>query len=85
MDAAPRFDDEERFDRRRIRLADIDGTGTTDVLYIGEDGVRVWFNQSGNAWSAPTTIAVFQVSTTRTMSRASQHSSTWARMRSSSR
>ena len=27
MDRAPRFDSEERFDPRRIRLADIDGTG----------------------------------------------------------
>jgi YD repeat-containing protein len=59
MDQAPRFDNEERFDPRRIRLADIDGTGSADLLYIGEDGVRAWFNQSGNAWSAPTFIAVF--------------------------
>ena len=57
MDDAPRFDDEERFDPRRIRLADIDGSGTADLLYIGEDGVTAWFNQSGNAWSAPTAIA----------------------------
>ena len=54
MDLAPRFDNEERFDPRRIRLADIDGTGTADLLYVGEDGVTAWFNQSGNAWSAPT-------------------------------
>ena len=59
MDRAPRFAAEERFDPRRIRLADIDGTGTADILYIGADGVRAWFNQSGNAWSAPNTIAVF--------------------------
>jgi RHS repeat-associated protein len=59
MDAAPRFDNEERFDPRRIRLADIDGSGTADILYIGETGVSAWFNQSGNAWSAPTFIAVF--------------------------
>ena len=58
MDLAPRFDDEERFDPRRVRLADIDGTGTADLLYIGADGVTAWFNQSGNAWSAPTLIAV---------------------------
>jgi hypothetical protein len=59
MDQAPRFDNEERFDPARIRLADIDGTGSADLLYIGQDGIRAWFNQSGNAWSAPTTIAVF--------------------------
>ena len=31
MDLAPRFDNEERFDPRRIRLADIDGSGTADI------------------------------------------------------
>jgi RHS repeat-associated protein len=59
MDLAPRFDNEERFDPRRIQLADIDGSGTADLLYVGEQGVTAWFNQSGNAWSAPTAIAVF--------------------------
>ena len=59
MDGAPRFIDEERFDPRRIRLADIDGSGTTDLLYIGADGVQVCFNQSGNSWATPTRIAVF--------------------------
>lgn len=59
MDFAPRFDSEDRFDPKRTRLADIDGTGTADLLYIGADGVRVWYNQSGNAWSAATHLAVF--------------------------
>ena len=59
MDAAPRFDSQESFDPRRIRLADIDGSGSADLLYIGSDGVRAWFNQSGNAWSAANEIAVF--------------------------
>ncbi|HEY6315369.1 MAG TPA: SpvB/TcaC N-terminal domain-containing protein [Streptosporangiaceae bacterium] len=59
MDGAPRFDTEERFDPRRILPADIDGSGTADLLYLGEDGVTAWFNQSGNAWSLPTPMAVF--------------------------
>jgi RHS repeat-associated protein len=59
MDRAPRFIDEERFDARRIRLADVDGTGTADLVFIGGDGVQVCFNQSGNSWSAPNKIAVF--------------------------
>jgi RHS repeat-associated protein len=59
MDSAPRFGDEERFDPRRIRLADVDGTGLTDIVYVGADGVQVWFNQSGNAWSAGNRAAVF--------------------------
>ncbi len=59
MDNAPRFADEERFDPRRVWLADVDGSGATDVLYVGDDGVLVCFNQSGNAWTAPTLLAVF--------------------------
>jgi Insecticide toxin TcdB middle/N-terminal region len=36
----------------RIRLADIDGAGVTDIIYIGrEEGVRLYFNQSGNSWA----------------------------------
>ena len=53
MDNAPRFDDPDQFDQRRIRLADIDGCGTTDMIYLGARRRPLWFNQSGNAWSAP--------------------------------
>jgi len=59
MDRAPRIADSERFDPHRIRLTDIDASGTTDLLYIGADGVQVWFNQSGNGWGAGQRIAVF--------------------------
>ena len=59
MDRAPRFIDEERFDPRRIRLADLDGSGSADLVFIGGDGLQVCFNQSGNSWSAPNKIAVF--------------------------
>ncbi|UQA61432.1 SpvB/TcaC N-terminal domain-containing protein [Polyangium aurulentum] len=51
MSNAPRFDDPLRFDPRRIRLADINGSGTTDILYIGADGIQIAFNQAGNSWS----------------------------------
>jgi RHS repeat-associated protein len=53
MDNAPYFDQPDQFDHQRIRLADIDGTGATDMLYLHRDGVRLYFNQSGNSWSAP--------------------------------
>ena len=59
MDRAPRFDSDDLFDPRRIRLADTDGTGNVDLLYVGTGGVTVWFNQSGNSWSAPNLVAVF--------------------------
>ena len=51
MDNAPWFDRPDLFDQRRIRLADIDGSGVTDILYLGRHGVQVYFNQSGNSWS----------------------------------
>ena len=53
MDNAPSFDNPDQFDHKRIRLADIDGSGTTDIIYLHRDGVRLYFNQSGNSWSQP--------------------------------
>lgn len=51
MDKAPCFDFPDMFDQRRIRLADIDGSGTTDIVYLATDGVFLYFNLSGNQWS----------------------------------
>ncbi len=51
MDHAPWFDTPEQFDQRRIRLADIDGSGTIDIIYLGRDGVYLYFNRCGNSWS----------------------------------
>jgi RHS repeat-associated protein len=59
MDNAPWFDDPDQFDQKRIRLTDIDGSGTTDIIYLHRDGVRLYFNQSGNSWSLPHTLTVF--------------------------
>jgi RHS repeat-associated protein len=53
MDAAPWLEDSDLFDPRRIRLADVDGSGPVDLIYLGRDGARVWFNRSGNEWSTP--------------------------------
>jgi RHS repeat-associated protein len=59
MDAAPVFDEPDQFDERRVRLADVDGTGPTDLIYLHRDGVRVWFNQSGNGWGAANRLSLF--------------------------
>jgi RHS repeat-associated protein len=48
MDGSPCFDASEPFDARRIRLGDIDGSGTTDISYLDADNVAIYFNQSGN-------------------------------------
>ena len=34
MGHAPWFDEPDQFDHKRIRLADIDGSGTVDVVYL---------------------------------------------------
>jgi RHS repeat-associated protein len=59
MDGAPWFDEPDLFDQRRVRLADTDGAGTTDVLYLGRDGVRIYLNLGGNALSTARRVPEF--------------------------
>jgi RHS repeat-associated protein len=50
------------WDPRRVRLADVDGTGTTDMLYLGppgSGGTRIYLNQFGNTWSAAIPLPTF--------------------------
>ncbi|HET8642367.1 MAG TPA: SpvB/TcaC N-terminal domain-containing protein, partial [Pseudonocardiaceae bacterium] len=42
------LDDPDQFDPRRVRLADVDGSGTSDLIYLHRDGVRLYANRSGN-------------------------------------
>lgn len=51
MDNSPVFERDDKFDPKRILLADVDGSGTTDIIYVGEGGASVYLNQSGNSWS----------------------------------
>lgn len=53
MADAPWLSAPDLLDRRRLLLADIDGSGTTDLIWLDETGAHVWFNQAGNGWSAP--------------------------------
>lgn len=59
MDNSPWFDNPDQFDQKRIRLADIDGSGTTDLIYLHRDGVKLYFNQSGNGWSGAQALSIF--------------------------
>jgi RHS repeat-associated protein len=52
MSSAPWFDRPDQFDPHRLRLIDVDGSGTTDILYLGANEVCVWSNESGNGWAA---------------------------------
>lgn len=55
---APVFDSQEQFNPQRLKLADIDGSGTTDFLYLGSE-TAYWLNLSGNRFSSKKTIEVF--------------------------
>ncbi len=59
MDNAPWFDAPDQFNQQHIRLADIDGSGAIDLVYLGREGVHLYFNQSGNRWSAPRSLDQF--------------------------
>ncbi|MCX4539401.1 SpvB/TcaC N-terminal domain-containing protein [Streptomyces sp. NBC_01565] len=56
MTGAPSFGHPDRFDPRRVHLADIDGSGPGDLLYAAQDGVRIWCNRAGNAFGPPRLI-----------------------------
>ena len=53
MDRSPWMDQPGRFDQRRVRLADVDGTGSANLVYLHPGGTRVYLNQSGNGYGEP--------------------------------
>ncbi len=60
MHDAPVFDDEAMFRPERVRLLDADGTGTTDLMYLGahgKPGAKLWRNRSGNGFGPAEVIA----------------------------
>jgi RHS repeat-associated protein len=56
LENSPSFAVVDEFDARRVRFGDIDGSGTSDIFYLGSRGISLYFNQSGNTLSAPTPI-----------------------------
>ncbi len=47
------FDHEDHFNPQYIHLADIDGTGTTDIVYVAKNKIQVRYNHAGNSLSEP--------------------------------
>lgn len=45
----------EHFDAGRIRLADMDGSGAVDMVYLTSTGFELFMNQSGNRFAQPFT------------------------------
>jgi hypothetical protein len=59
MTNAPVFDGNAQFNQKFIRLADIDGSGTTDILYLKSDGVDIYLNEAGNSYANRKHLNVF--------------------------
>lgn len=59
MGEAPHFDHPEQFNPSYLHLADVSGTGATDILYLGRNRFKAWLNLSGNAWSEAQEIDPF--------------------------
>lgn len=51
MDNVPVFDRSDAFNPGYLRLADIDGSGTPDIVYLGKNKFTCWKNLSGNQFS----------------------------------
>ncbi|WP_158856393.1 SpvB/TcaC N-terminal domain-containing protein [Lunatibacter salilacus] len=51
VDNAPVFDHPDSFNPAYLRLADIDGSGTSDIIYLGKNKFSCWKNLSGNRFS----------------------------------
>lgn len=56
MTQAPRFDHPDRFRPDRLHLADVDGSGTADLLYVGARDTRLWRNHAGNGFGDAETV-----------------------------
>ncbi len=52
MDQSPVFDYPDAFNPGYIQLTDIDGSGTTDIVYLGKSKFTCWKNLSGNRFGA---------------------------------
>jgi RHS repeat-associated protein len=56
MADAPRLAPPDTFDPARLTLADLDGSGAADLLYLGPDTVTIWLNRAGNGFAAPVVL-----------------------------
>ncbi|WP_310620348.1 toxin TcdB middle/N-terminal domain-containing protein [Flexibacterium corallicola] len=45
------------YDPARLFLADVDGSGAADILYVDYDRIYIWINRSGNGFSDPVIVA----------------------------
>ncbi|KAI0435139.1 65kDa B protein-domain-containing protein [Xylaria sp. FL1042] len=58
MDNSPIMDVNDRFTAQRVLLADVDGSGSADMIYLTPGGgANIYLNQSGNSWADPVFLA----------------------------
>src|SRR5690606_23992444 len=59
MENAPWMDYPDSFHPKYLHLADVSGTGASDLIYLGENKFTAFINLSGNAWSEAHEIESF--------------------------
>lgn len=59
MGNAPIFDFPDQFNPKYLQLADISGTGATDIIYLGKSKFNAYINLTGNAWGRAHEIEPF--------------------------
>ncbi len=59
MHNAPVFDLPDQYNPDFLHLADLSGTGATDLIYLGKNKFNAFINLSGNGWSASHDIDPF--------------------------
>lgn len=59
MANAPLFDHPGSFNPKYLHLADVSGTGATDIVYLGKNRFKAYINLSGNSWSEAHEIEPF--------------------------
>jgi hypothetical protein len=47
----------EEFKAQRVRLADMDGSGAVDLVYLEPDGFRLFMNKSGHTLALPSNVS----------------------------
>jgi len=59
LDNCPTFTTPEEFRPTRVRFGDVDGSGTSDLLYLGRSQTTLYLNHAGNALGDGTVITAF--------------------------
>lgn len=58
MDNSPMMDTDDLFTAQRVLLADLDGSGSADMIYLTPGGgANIYLNQSGNGWTSAVFVA----------------------------